>query len=281
MTFEQLKTEQNDPAPDKFRGEIQRLKEEEEQEFERLKVEGGSGSIHLRGLETQNLTGEDAAVYEKFKNLELTETEFYDWRQKITSELGKKAPAKSAEREEFFARDSRYIFMQYVANKIGFWQPWEEKRKEFELFRQKIDLLREEEIGKMERKEQYDPHLVSILNSKHLTPRDMEIMKKFEGGSLKDNSDEFREYRQEIFQECHEHFRQKISKHKKLREFIEKPLPEEDLTPPEVEVKAYARFQSIFSRSNFLAWMHNKMFEAALRESRERRHQKQKEAEQQ
>ena len=267
MTFEQPKTEQKDPVLESFHREIQKLKEEEERQFE----EKGGGSVHFRGLNPEELTGEDAAIYEKFKNLELTEAEFYDWRRNITFELGKKAPAKSAERDEFFARDPRYIFMQYVANKIGFWQVWEEKRKEFELFRQEMKRRKEEEIEKMERKESYDPHLVA-LNPQKLAARDMEIFCQLEAGSLKDSSEDFRKYRSEIFRECQEYFCEEVAKHKKLKEIVSKPAPEGKRSPEHDE--ALQRFLAIFSRSNFLALVQNAMFEAALRESRERRQQK-------
>ncbi len=151
-----------------------------------------------------------------------------------------------------------------------------EKEPELENFREEINRLKDEEIKKMERKEEYDPHLVTILNVRRLTFRDMEIFEKFKKGSLKEGSGEFREYRQEIFRECQEHFRREILKHRKLREIIEKPAPEESAMP--LEIEAYSRFQGVFSRANFLAWIHNKMFEAALRESRARRQNKRKNA---
>jgi hypothetical protein len=275
--FERSKIGKKEPDLEIFHKEIRGLKEAEEEEMRKKEAEGSTGSVHLRGLNPEELTMEDAAIYEKFKKLELTKEEYGKWREDVVKDVEARAPqgpVGSPGRLEFFDKDSRHIFMQYITNKIGLWENWSEKKEKFNLFCEEISRLKDEEIKKMEEKKEYDPHLATILNIRKLTPRDMEIFEKFKKGLLKENSEEFLEYRREIFRECQEHFRQELVKHKRLEEFIKKSAGEEAAIP--LELEAYMRFQSIFSRTNFLAWLHNKMFEVALQESRARRQNKRK-----
>lgn len=223
--FEKPKTEPINSFLENFHKKIQGLKEKEEEEMRKKEAEGLTGSVHLRGLNPEELTMEDAVIYEKFKKLDLTRKEYEEWRQNIVKDIEARAPQEPIElsgRLEFFDKDSRHIFMQYIGNKIGNWENWQKRKEQLSSFRKEISRLKNQEIEKMERKEKYDPHLVTILNVQKLTPEDREIFEKFKAGTLKESSEEFRNYRQEIFQECQEHFLYELSRHKKLGEFIKK-----------------------------------------------------------
>lgn len=269
--FEQSKTEQKDLALENFHKEIQRLKEAEEEEMRKKEAEGSTGSVHLRGLNPEELAVEDAAIYEKFKNLELTEEEYKRWRQNVVKDAEARAPegpVGSPARLEFFDRDSRHIFMQYITNKIGTWQAWEEKKRELEDFREEIATSKEREAEKEKKHIDFNPHLAAI-NPENLNFRDMEIYKKFKEGSLKDSSDEFRTYRKEIFRDCQEYFRQLLAQDKRLKEQVDQEISKKEVERPvsrpveESEKKfhtpTYLSFQEVFSRNNFLAWIQNEI----------------------
>lgn len=275
FNFEQLKTEQKEPDLENFRKEIQGLKEAEEEEMRKKEAGGTTGSVHLRGLNPEELTIEDAAIYEKFRKLELTKEEYAKWRQNVVKDVEARAPegpVGSPGRLEFFNKDSRYIFMQYVANKIGTWQSWEEKRRKLNDFREEIAALKEKEVKKEKERLDFNPHLTAI-NPENLNFRDMEIYKKFKEGSLKDTSDEFRAYRKEIFRDCQEYFRQLLIQDKHLREQVDQEINRKETERPAsrtvkesekiFHTPTYLSFQEVFSRNNFLAWIQNEILKKA------------------
>lgn len=131
MTFEQPKIEEKNSVLEKFHREIQELKKEEERKFNEKKSSEGEGSVYSQRLNPKELTQEDEVIYNKFKNLELERNDFENWRKKIVEELEEMAPDDPEKKYEFSAnaKNSRYIFSQFIANKIVSWSAWEMKKK--------------------------------------------------------------------------------------------------------------------------------------------------------
>ncbi len=132
MIYEQPEIKEKNSALEKFHREIQELKEEEERKFKEKEASGGGGSIHLQKLNPKELTQEDEVIYNKFKNLELEKNDFENWKKKMTEELEEMAPDDPEKNDEFSAENSRYIFSQFIANKIIDWGVWEMKKKKKE-----------------------------------------------------------------------------------------------------------------------------------------------------
>ena len=123
------KLKKKNSALEKFHREIKRLKEEEGKKFKEKEASGGGGSIHLQRLNPEKLTQEDEVIYNKFNNLELERNDFENWIKEIAEELKKMASDDSEKKDEFSAENSRYLFSQFIANKIIDWHVWEMKKK--------------------------------------------------------------------------------------------------------------------------------------------------------